>query len=342
MELKEAVKSKKKSAQPGIQAGFEQPQSAQAWYNDYMDERNSNFHKNSKTISAESQQKLDAMVDEMGKAIPRTYQYNFIKYIHSNRDPNKVEYLKNAEAIKPNAPELHTEMMFHYEMVGNASQRKLYSKKLYNANFFARDVLEYNEDVLSGLDQKAILITNGKIDTHPIWILQDVKGQRQDVRLINLELIHQEAYMRQLKQEFNLGSTNFSSETDFVRKLSRSLNGNRKIYLAPSVKPVIIQTLNQQLYLTGLSLEYSNTEINNVETLKSRWKTDWSRGIPHLKQPSWDGKKLLRNYLPPLITLYRVYKAEGNTTESEAVKQLLLKIAANSGKKYQVEKLLNR
>src|SRR5690625_4200103 len=53
-------------------------------------------------------------------------------------------------------------------------------------NTLARD---HAYNILSSLDQNAILITNGDNDTYPLWYLQEVEEFRRDVRIINANLL---------------------------------------------------------------------------------------------------------------------------------------------------------
>jgi len=62
-----------------------------------------------------------------------------------------------------------------------------------------RIAYEYAYNILAGLDQNAVLFTNGDNDTFPIWYLQEVERFRRDVTVVNLSLINLAWYTKQLR-----------------------------------------------------------------------------------------------------------------------------------------------
>ncbi len=93
------------------------------------------------------------------------------------------------------------------------------SSKYFNHNRSDnRIAVEYAWNILAGLDENAIIFTNGDNDTFPIWYLQAVERFRTDVTVVNLSLVNLPWYIKQLKYAPNPLAMSYSDkEIDSLR-----------------------------------------------------------------------------------------------------------------------------
>ena len=84
-----------------------------------------------------------------------------------------------------------------------------------------RIAYEYARNILAGLDENAVVFTNGDNDTFPIWYLQEVEHFRRDVTVVNLSLVNLPWYVKQLKRLDNPVDLTYSdAEIDDLRPVA--------------------------------------------------------------------------------------------------------------------------
>ncbi len=106
-----------------------------------------------------------------------------------------------------------------WPVLGAALPGKMHSTKYFEHNRTDnRIAYEYAWNILAGLDENAIVFTNGDNDTFPIWYLQTVEHFRTDVTVVNLSLVNLPWYVKQLKHGGQgLAMTRDDQEIDALR-----------------------------------------------------------------------------------------------------------------------------
>ncbi|MCC6370005.1 MAG: hypothetical protein IT236_03255, partial [Bacteroidia bacterium] len=268
------------------------PKDPNNWYNYYYVYRNLSFNDTTDTRSPDEKHAfIVKLVDEMGKHVPESYEYNLCKWMLGGMDMKLLPYLKKAVALGPERTE-HLDYMINIgETERVIKDRDYYSIKKYEAGLFSTGIINYNYNVLAGLEKNAILLTEGDNDTYPVWYLQAI-GIRKDVTLINLSLLGGlDEYRNNLLAELGVEKWVSAQEPDgiptqadyerFQTNIVKHLAANKKKYpvyvaLTAACNEKYLKTIMENLYLTGLSYLYSEKNVDNIALLKRNVEQEYA------------------------------------------------------------------
>jgi hypothetical protein len=285
----------------------------------YMNERNANFSQNSKEISSANQKQLDDIVVQLEELAPESFEFHFAKYVNGNYDAALYPNLQKAYELNPAAKETLPQFVAYGEMVNDASIKKEYSKKLKDANVFSPAEMEYNYNVLMSIGQNGVVLTNGQVDTYPLWIWQTVDGVRPDITVVNLDLLENTGYRNRIGEKLALGSK-FTTEEDREKRAHVILKNavGRNVHVALTVSPDVFSKYNKNLWATGLVFKYdSESQVNNLTMLATHWQRDFRKDHMH------ENIGLNRNYVIPLSLLSTYYQGTGQSVELNEVTKVL-------------------
>lgn len=331
----------------------ENPNDQTAWFNYFKANRLIIFHDTTDHRSDEERNaQLKEIVDRMEKAIPNSYEYNFCRWQLGGNDMKYYPFLEKAVAIAPDRNE-HIDYMINVgELERNINQRDEYSLKLFNTNQVSTGMMYYNYNTLIGLDKNAILLTGGDNDTYPAWLLQ-AKGIRRDVKVINLYLISIKEYREKIFNELGIGDMDVDPDIhpkQFKEKIVEAMSKNKNkfpVYLALTAASCDAYTdsIENDLYLTGLSYLYSNQSIDNIALLKKN--VEQSYALDYIDKPFYNEistdqvKSVNTNYLVPMIKLYQHYKTSGDLAKQKWMKEKLILISKDTDQEEETLKYLD-
>ncbi|MFN8881256.1 MAG: SUMF1/EgtB/PvdO family nonheme iron enzyme [Cyclobacteriaceae bacterium] len=309
----------------------QRPADPAAWLNYYA----------ASVFAHEATGSLQQIVSEMGKAVPNSYEYWVAKGWSAGFTAEAREALQTAYRLKPEQSEAYGLLQLISEFDLNKSDRGLFSKGLYEKSQVSASLLNYSYNVLMSLEPSAVLITEGESTTIPLFVLQDVLNIRQDVTILDLDLLTHQWYATRKFQETGIvQAVRASSFSEDVRAWICSQlpdsNPNRKFYYALTLAKDNITSIKEYLYVVGLASLHSLTNVDNVSQIKRNLEKEFLMDyllVDFSGESEHDaGRVFSANYLVPMILAYEAYVKEGKTQEADKLRGLMEKIARETGK----------
>lgn len=146
-------------------------------------------------------------------------------------DTEGLKYLEKAISIDPNFVDPWFLLVTHYMDSRDYERLDLALRHLLESGIITDEVMDYNYNMLIGLDDNAILITNGDNDTYPGWILTRILNVRPDVAVVNRSLLNTEWYPIYVIEN---GLPRFTDRSELENLRSSILREIREKKLGPS------------------------------------------------------------------------------------------------------------
>jgi hypothetical protein len=318
------------------------PKNPEAWYNYYNAVRYARYEE---TIDTEDKKtKLEKIIEDMGEAIPSTYEYYLLKFWNCF-SLTDISVLQKAYELAPDRVDTYYGFISHYDFTGQEKKMKEFCEKLYASKDIAPGLINYNYNVLMSCEENAILFTNGDNDTYPIWVLQEALGIREDVTLLNQSIVRAgEDYLRRKLKEKNI-TIDFSklpsqNDKEFITELCKIIaaeSPQTPIYFALTVYEKHIESIMDDLYIVGLAYQYSPERIDNMALLKKNLENNFR--LDYLKYDWYDDSYLAKdiiahmnlNYIAPIIMLAEHYNTSDEEGKAQDWKGLALLLAFRAG-----------
>ena len=308
------------------------PQDAVAWESYYLALHYANIY----DPIGETENRKIAMhqvIKEMEKYVPKTIEYYRCKVADmqmtgtKENDDEIISMIKKGLEIEPSDRVLLGNLIEHYELSGNASALQVHYTKLYNSQVSTYTVMEYNYNLLMSVEPNAIIFTNENNDSYPAWILQQVKGIRTDVSIVNASLLKNKSYIKRLLKQKNIALPEITFDTDpktekeFVKQIVLEIS--KKYPQTPMFFALTYPVqgfFEDSLYCTGLAYKFSAAPIDNIKLLQknieSKFHLDYLNNCL-LPSDSLDQEinSLNFNYTIPFAILYKYYTRKGESND---------------------------
>ncbi|NOX90152.1 MAG: hypothetical protein GXO77_14125 [Calditrichaeota bacterium] len=328
------------------------PQNPEAWRNYFLALRYSRPTQFTSEAFKNRQEKLKKIIAEMGKSVPDSYEYYYLKYkYYAPYKKADISWLKKAYQLQPEKAELYYDFIVYYAIHDNQPKLKEFLRKLYQSKDIAPGLLNYNYNVLASCEKNAVLFTNGDNDTYPAWILQTVKNVRPDVTVINLNLAM--GYPDYLKSLLNKKNIRISADdlkgkkgADFLQELIQQIHKNYQdipIYIALTLNANYLKNIEDNLYIVGLAYQYSTDSIDNLAILKMNLEKNLR--LDYLKNNWYDEQYLANasidqinlNYVIVFMKLAEHLNLSGQKDDADYWKNFALRLAKKAGNEKLIE-----
>ncbi len=323
-----------------------------AWYNYYKAARGlRNLSSDNTEKRTEYQSICAKIVEDAYTAIPYSFEANALKWAEGGNSKELFPYLKKAYEINPDDARIYEDLATYYETAHNKTEYSKACQLMYNGNVINASILNWGYNMLSEVDQNAIIFTAGDNDTYSAWVVQEAKQFRKDVKIVNLSLMIFDDYRNKLFKELNMPPLDVVLEAavtqeEFDKSKEMVINHfiangeKRPVYVAVSAIQSLNEKWSENLYLTGLTYKYATEEFDNTSIILRNYEHRYL--MDHLKMTFFSsiGEKMADQlngcYLPSMLKLYQHYKDSEQTAKMKELEELLILISHKSGQESEV------
>ena len=314
------------------------PKNEEAWKNYYNAMRYRYWYESIPDIN----ERLDAIVEEMGKAIPNTYTY-YITRFHNNNHAEDNPDMAKAIKMRPDAVEDYPTFVSYLMQTGDEDTMKDILTRWYNSGDYSPALLNYAYNELIGLAPNAIIFAHGDTQTYAKLILQYGKGIRPDVTIVNTSFwLFTTGYRGHIEKKlglpsfaelvtngtYKLGHNNYENILSVVYHHLID-NTDCPVYFSPMME-IEKPNFADKLYSEGLVMRYSEKPYDNLAVKRKNYEelylTDYLREsfLPESYPASTAPFNF--NYIPCFKSLLDHYKQIGNTSRYNELRSLMLRI----------------
>lgn len=314
------------------------PKNEEAWGNYYRAVKYRSWSESMPDIN----ERLDAIVEEMGKVIPDTYTY-YITHCHNNNHAQDNPGMAKAIRMRPDAVDDYPTFISYLMQTGDEETMCDILTRWYNSGTYSPTLLNYAYNELIGLAPNAIIFAHGDTQTFAKLILQYGKGVRPDVTIVNTSFwLFTTSYRSRIEKKlglpcfakqvddgiYKLDNNDFEKVKDVVYQHLID-NTDRPIYFSPMMETEMPRCADQ-LYSEGLVMRYSKKPYDNLAIKRRNYEelylTDYLREsfLPESYPASIDRYNF--NYIPCFKSLLDYYKRSGNTARYQELHSLMVRI----------------
>jgi hypothetical protein len=280
--------------------------SAAAMLEDFIQMRSDSKHSSTKQFSRTEQFAMDDWCYAMEKKYPDAYETSYAWYLNDHFVGDGEARIKDAFKKAPNDKRIVKAMFGYHLMKGETSQAKAMVGKV--GEYYSKNTLNYYKDVLP---KSGYVMASSLEDAIPMYVLQLRDDLGANVKIVTMDFLINKDYLKRNAAGLKAGSQNFFGEEKAYLKIV--MNGNKNVHLSSTVSQSYLGGNTTNCFLTGLS--YQANPASQIALLEAFWAKIAKKNFSSLSLNSSE-KRLYTNYLPPLLSLYKLQLARGNGNDT--------------------------
>jgi tetratricopeptide (TPR) repeat protein len=270
------------------------------------------------------EERLEAGLEKYAANPTLLYLSSMLRHGKPNHEEGRRQ-LERALALDPSFVDPWFSLVAHYIEQGEMENMDVALRRILETAAISEEVMDYNYNLLAGLEEDAILITNGDNDTYPGWILTRLLDHRSDVRIVNRSLLNTSWYPLHVIEEgvprFITGSEleDLRERTKgkcgdelIVRLIEASEREGRPVYFSLTLYPSdVIDPYfekGRMLALATLVTSPRHSYARQLTDAAGKWVNEFRTGgidswKVHYAKPGDAGSKLMMNYAANICKL---------------------------------------
>jgi hypothetical protein len=327
--------------------------SEENWYNYYKACRNAQGTANWREDFVTESKFLrtsDDIIKLMEENIPNTFTYNYVAYAKGGIDPTMGDFLLKAYEMNPSFEEIKADMISYAVSILDSDLRKKVNKQWYQENKISPGLLSYAYNVLMSVEEGSILFTQNDNDSYPVWMLQDAKGIREDVWVINFDFLLLDSYREKEFNKLKIKPIEIDLsqgyEVNYPKVLNHILSNytfERPIYFGMTVSPNYYKDYAKDLTVSGLAYKFSKKALSDIEynklLIENKFLLDYLKLQVINDNNQANVNKQNKNYLKSFELVYKSYLSNGQKDQADKISELAKIVANNSGDSTTIERV---
>lgn len=282
------------------------------------------------------------IVSLMEQYIPNSFTFNYVAYSIQGIDPSKGKYILKAYEINPKFEGINAAMVTYAVSILDNDLRKRVNKNWYPLNELSPGLINYGYNVIMSVKPNSILLTQHDNDSYPIWMLQDVKGIRPDVLVINFDFLLLDSYRRDVFNQLEIKPLDLQLSDNYELNWKKVLNhflsnyhNSQPLYFAMTVSKDYYKAFAEEMPIAGLTYMFSTSKEDLIEHNKDLIEHDFLLDylkvqlLPDSNQENVNKKNI--NYLKSFKLVFDYYQSIGDEKKANEIRELALIISKNSG-----------